>query len=146
MSHDFPCVPSRAWCVYIYTCRCVWEALWPGGRRLRYVSEARDGFGCNYTIEIFYMPPASHLSLLHPDDRDDDPMFYVESVCSSFLYNIPSFDVMSVSLRHLKVKGWDENGKETPYDLFIRNDESQFPELPALIAVRDSTIVKVREL
>ena len=102
---------------------------------------ARPGISSDATTRssIFYTPPASRLSLLHPDDRDDDPMFYMESVCSLFLYNIPSFNVISVSLRHLKVK---EDGKETLYDLFIRNDESLFPELPALIAVKDSTIVR----
>ena len=94
------------------------------------------------------MPPASRPSLLYSRDGDDDvyPMFYVESdesVCSSFLYNIPSFAVISVGLRHLKVKGRDADGKEITYDLFIRNDASLPPELPALITVKDTTIVKV---
>ena len=73
-------------------------------------------------------------------------MFYVEAMGSSFMYNIPSFDVISVSLCHLKVKGRDNDGKETPYYLFVRDDASEFPELPALIAVKDSTFVKVSYL
>ena len=77
---------------------------------------------------VFYTPPASRPSLLSSRYGDDDvyPVFYVESVCSSFLYNIPSFTVISVGLR--QVKGRDADGKETQYDLVIRNDESLPPE------------------
>ena len=72
------------------------------------------------------------------------PMFYMEAVCPPFLYNIPSFDVISVRLRQVKTVGRDKGGKKTGYDVFMRSDDSIIPQLPALLMVKDTTIVTVR--
>ena len=72
------------------------------------------------------------------------PEFLVEAACSPFLYTVPSFDVISVKLRQLKVLGRDSEGKETPYDIFIRSYNTTTPPLPALLFVKEATVVKVR--
>lgn len=38
-----------------------------------------------------------------------------------FRYNIPSFDLLAVELRQMKVKGYTSEGEEKHYDMFIRN-------------------------
>ena len=93
---------------------------------------------------VYYTPEASR-SIVYSREGDSDvnPVFLVEAICPPFLYNIPSFDVISVKLRQLKAVGCDEEGKETRYDIFVRCDDAVTPRLPALFMVKDMTIVKV---
>ena len=94
---------------------------------------------------VYYTPEASRCSVVYSREGDSDvnPVFLVEAICPPFLYNIPSFDVISVKLRQLKAVGCDEEGKETRYDIFVRCDDAVTPRLPALFMVKDMTIVKV---
>ena len=71
------------------------------------------------------------------------PEFVVEAVCPPFLFVVPSFDIISVKLGQLKVVGWDTDGKEMPYDIFIWNYDTTTPPLPALLLVKEITVVKV---
>ena len=84
----------------------------------------------------------------HEHEPGDDaeasyPEFLVEAVYSPFLYTIPSFDVISVKLRQLKVLGRDEEGCEAPYDVFIRNYDTVTPPLPSLLRTKEFAIIKV---
>ena len=53
-------------------------------------------------------------------EDDPDDVFDVVSVGPPFLYVIPSFDVLRVELRQLRIVG-DLDGVEKLYDLFARN-------------------------
>ena len=50
-----------------------------------------------------------------PDDE-----VLVLAVGLQFRYTIPSFDVLAVELRQIKVKGYTSEGEEKHYDIFIR--------------------------
>ena len=56
-------------------------------------------------------------------DKPDDEVL-VLSVGPPFRYDIPSFDLLAVELRQLKVKGYTSEGEEKHYDIFIRNFSS----------------------
>ena len=70
----------------------------------------------------------------------------VLSLTPPFFYVIPNFDVLQVELRHMRVKGYDSNGEEQVYDLFIRNDPSLCRPYPVCIVIKDGTLVKVSQL
>lgn len=72
------------------------------------------------------------------DDNEIDDMFWVLHVGPSFKYVIPSFDVLTVELRHIRVGG-DSNGAGQVYDIFIRgNDLSLMNKVyPALMTAKD---------
>ena len=75
-------------------------------------------------------------------DKPDDEVL-VLSVGPPFRYDIPSFDLLAVELRQLKVKGYTSEGEEKHYDIFIRN-LSFTCVYPVWMAIRDTTIVEVR--
>ena len=87
--------------------------------------------------------PTAYVPEIDENGQETYPDFLVEAACSPFLYVIPSFDVISVKLRQLKAIGRDADGKETPYDIFIRNYGETTPPLPAILIVKDLTVVKV---
>ena len=93
-------------------------------------------------FSVYYTPEASRCSVVYSREGDSDvnPVFLVEAICPPFLYNIPSFDVISLKLRPV---GCDEEGKETRYDIFVRCGDAVTPRLPALFMVKDMTIVQV---
>ena len=97
-------------------------------------------------FSVYYTPEASRPFVVYSREGESDmyPVFLVEAMCPPFLYNIPSFDVISVKLRQLKAVGCDKDGKETRYDLFMRCDDTVTPQLPALFMVNDTTVVRVR--
>ena len=68
----------------------------------------------------------------------------VLSVGPPFWYNIPSFDLLAVELRQMKVKGYTSEGEEKHCDIFIRNLHSFTCVYPVWMAIRDATIVDVR--
>ena len=74
-----------------------------------------------------------------PEDR-----VCVVSVGPPFQYVIPSFDVLQVEMRQLRVKGYTNEGEEKQYDFFIRSNPALCRPLPAWIIIKDCTFVKVR--
>ena len=68
----------------------------------------------------------------------------VLSVGSVFGYVIPSFNVLQVEMRQARVKGYNAEGDERQYDIFIRNDSSLCRVFPAWMVVKDLTFVEVR--
>jgi hypothetical protein len=75
---------------------------------------------------------------------DDDDQFWVLHVGPSFRYVIPSFDVLAVELRRIRVGG-DRNGAGQVYDIFIRgNDVSLTNKVyPALMTAKDYMNIEV---
>lgn len=75
-----------------------------------------------------------------PDDDEPDDRFWVLILGPSFRYTIPSFDVLAVELRKIRVGG---NSKGV-YDIFIRDDASLTKQTcPALMTVKDYMNIKV---
>lgn len=76
------------------------------------------------------------------DDRED--IFDVVSVGLVFKYIIPSFDVLTLDLRHMKIVGQHQiSGDEKRYNLLIRNDSSLLRSYPArmTVVVIEATVV-----
>ena len=57
---------------------------------------------------------------------DDEPADYVcvLSVEVPCRYVLPSFDILCVEMRQIRIKGYTAEGEEWTYDMFIRNDPS----------------------
>ena len=61
-----------------------------------------------------------------------------------FRYVIPSFDVIAIEMRQMKIKGYTTDGEERNYDIFIRNDPSLCRLYPVWMVIRDGTVIEVR--
>ena len=75
-------------------------------------------------------------------DQPDDHVL-VLSVGPPFSYIIPSFDVLKVEMRQMKVKFAGKGGDDETYDIFIRDDPSLCLEYPVEMVVKDSTVIQV---
>lgn len=72
-----------------------------------------------------------------------DDVVLVTSVRESFMYIIPSFDVI-VERRSVEIKGNSrKDGIEQCYHLFICNSLSLSTECPFTIIIKDVTVIKV---
>ena len=79
-----------------------------------------------------------------PDDNEPDDPFWVLTLGPSFRYVIPSFDVLAVELRQMRVGG-DSKGAGQVYVIFIRADDvSLMKNYPALMRVKDYLNIEVR--
>ena len=68
------------------------------------------------------------------DDQDD--VFDVVSVSPPFKYVIPTFDVLTVELRHMTIIGQHiSSGDKARYDLLIRSDPSLTRSYPVRMTV-----------
>jgi hypothetical protein len=91
-----------------------------------------------------YPAPSSARPFYDPKSEDDvKDCFSVLGIGPPFPFVIPSFDVLSVELKPLRIHGATPQGEEHTYDGFIRNDPSLSHSLPAWMTVMDSTIVDV---
>ena len=93
---------------------------------------------------IFPAPVSSRLRDHSDDDQDDDEVCIL-TVGKPFRYTIPSFDVIAVELRQVRLKGYNSDGDELTYDGFIRNDISLSRSYPTWMTVKDGTIIDVRK-
>ena len=66
-----------------------------------------------------------------PDDNESDDRFWVLTLGPSFRYVIPSFDVLAVELRQMRVGG-DSKGVGQVYDIFIRADDVSLMKKPCI--------------
>ena len=72
-------------------------------------------------IKVHYVPKQYQPLQDSPGCSEEDNTVTVTSVGESFIYVLPSFDVLGVELRHVAVKGYARRtGEEQCYDLFIR--------------------------
>ena len=95
-------------------------------------------------IKVHYVPKQYRPLQDSPGCSEEDDTVTVTSVGESFIYVIPSFDVLGVELRHAAVKGYARRtGEEQCYDLFIREDSSLLQEYPSAMTIKDVTIIKV---
>lgn len=77
------------------------------------------------------------------EDTGKNDCLCILSVGSRFLYVIPGFDVLAVSLRVMRVQGYDAEGKLRVCDVFVRDDPSLDRIYPAAMEVTDQTCVDV---
>ena len=89
---------------------------------------------------------ASKSSRPHYDPSTDEPddCVCVLSVGMPFRYVIPSFDVIAIEMRQLRMKGYTPEGEERNYDIFIRNDPSLCRQYPVWMVIKDGTVIEVR--
>ena len=80
-----------------------------------------------------------------PESDEPDDMFWVLNMGAPFKYVIPSFDVLAVELRQMRVGG-DRNGVGQVYDVFIRGNDVSLTSknYPALMLVKDYINIEVR--
>ena len=77
-------------------------------------------------------------------EDDPDDIFNVVSVGPPFQYVIPSFDVLAVELRQMRIVGRHQvTGVEKQYDLFVRNEASLCRSYPARMTVKDVLLIQV---
>ena len=96
-------------------------------------------------IEVYYAPKAWRPCQDDPAfaNSEDDEVI-VLSAGEAFMYVIPSFDVLALPLRHLKIKGFSrQDGKELVLDVFVRNCLSLDRVYPSKMIIKDVTIIKV---
>ena len=96
----------------------------------------RDGYSHDGSSSIESYSPRSKM----PDNKPQGLLDAI-GVGSAYCYQIPSFSVITVELRNVRVSFWDDEEKRTGiYDLFMREDPSvrkRFPDggwslLPAI--------------
>ena len=76
-------------------------------------------------------------------DEEDDEV-WVDSVGDPFMYVIPSFDVLAVELRLIRISGYSRiDGEEKHFDLFIKNHGSLCRPYPSLMTIKDYTLIEV---
>ena len=95
-------------------------------------------------IEVYYVPKDKRPCPDDPTGSEKDDEVVVDSAGETFMYVIPSFDVLGLPLRHLKIRGFSRDGKEMFYDTFVRNCPSLDRLYPATMIIKDVTIIKVR--
>ena len=71
--------------------------------------------------------------------------FCVLSLGKPFKYVIPSFDVLCVELRLIRVEGVNDDGQNQIYDIFIRNDPDLNRVYPTWMSAMDVCIVEKSE-
>ena len=64
------------------------------------------------------------------------------SVGSPFRYTIPGFELIAVELRQMWIKGYDRDGIEPTYDVFVWN-EPLCRSYPTWMTVKDFTVMEV---
>ena len=95
--------------------------------------------------EVVSVTPMSSRPWYHQGAEDEqEDCVCVLSIGPPFKYVIPSFDVLQIQLRQLKIMGYDSKGDDKYYDFFIRHSPSLSHEYPAWMIIKDATIVKVR--
>ena len=89
-------------------------------------------------------PLQSRPSYVRGMEDDPEDIFDVVNVGPVFKYVIPSFNVLALDLRRMKIVGKHRiSGDEKRYDLFIRNDSSLLRSYPARMTVKDLVVIGV---
>ena len=91
-----------------------------------------------------YFAPKSLRPRYDPSDDEPDDCVCVLSVGPPFRYVIPSFDIIAIDMRQIRIKGYPAEGEERNYDIFIRNDPSLCRPYPVWMVIRDGIVIEVR--
>lgn len=80
-----------------------------------------------------------------PVESVDSPAeFCVLKFCKKYRYTIPSFSVITVSLRHVVVQGNNDDGELKVADIFFRDDDHLLEaQLPQCVRIHDACFVEV---
>ena len=101
----------------------------------------------NMALATAYFTPKTSRPQYDPyADNEPHDCVCVLSVGEPFRYVIPSFDVIAIEMRQLKVKGYTAEGEERNYDLFIRNDPSLCRPYHVWMVIKDGTVIEVRTI
>ena len=87
--------------------------------------------------------PASARPFYHPDDNEPQDCVCVLTIGPIFCYVVPSFQVLQVEIRQIRVKGFTKEREEKVYDFVIRNDTSLNRPYPCWMVIKDAAFVKV---
>ena len=90
------------------------------------------------------MAPASSRPRDHSDGDKDNDEVCILTLGEPFRYTIPSFDVIAIELRQLRMEGYNTDAEELTFDAFIRNDPSLNHSYPAWMTITDGTAIDVR--
>jgi len=93
---------------------------------------------------VYFAPKRFRYSEAGIQLSENDHCVSVLSVGEKFVFVLPGFDVLSVELRHIWIKGTAKIGRpEETYDLFVRNDFDLSRRYPCEMILKEVTIVKV---
>ena len=97
------------------------------------------------TACVFHVPKNTRQLYDEDADQQPDDVVQVLSLGSPFRYNIPSFDLLAVEMRQLKVKGYTTENIEKHYDIFVCNHSASDLErvYPAWMIIKDATVIQV---
>ena len=96
----------------------------------------------NFLSSVSIAPLSTRPFYVPGMENDPEDMFDVISVGPPFQYVVPSFEVLAVEIRQIKITG-QQLGVIKNYDLFIRNDSSICRAYPARMAVKDVVVIEV---
>jgi len=96
------------------------------------------------TAAAYFAPKSSRPQYDPSSDDEPDDCVCVLSVGMPFRYVIPSFDIIAIEMRQMKIEGYTTDGEERNYDIFIRNDPSLCRLYPVWMVIRDGTVIEVR--
>ena len=93
---------------------------------------------------VYFAPKEFRYSSTGSELAENDHCVSVLAVGEKILYVLPGFDVLSIELRHILIKGTPRIGRpEETYDLFVRNDFDLSRSYPCEMILKEVTIVKV---
>ena len=97
------------------------------------------------TLSCVSFAPLQSRPFYSPEDAGNSPnMILVEHFGPSISYVIPTFDVLSVSIRPMVVKA-RVGSEEENFDMFVRADPSlDAAMLPNMMIVKDHILIRVR--
>ena len=99
----------------------------------------------NSLTSVSVAPLRTRPSYVQGMEDDPEDCFDVVSIGPPFSYVIPSFEVLAVELRQMKILG-QLDGVEKHHDLFIRNEASLCRSYPARMTVKDVVVIEVRSV
>ena len=91
-----------------------------------------------------HLPVTARPSFVPGTENNPGDLIDVLTLGTPFYYMIPSFDVLRVELRQMKV-AVIQGGVDTTLDLFVRNDPALCRSYPAKMTIKDFLVVDVRE-
>lgn len=94
---------------------------------------------------VSFAPKSMRPEFDHSVDDEPADCVCILSVGVPFRYVIPSFDVLCVEMRQMRIKGYTAEGEERTYDMFIRNDPSLCRPYPAWMTILDATSIEESE-
>lgn len=85
---------------------------------------------------VSVVPLSARFSTDDDTGCDSDDCACVQKLGPVLNYIIPSFPVLQVAVRRMRVKGVNQKGEELEYDFFIRDDSSLYRGYPAWMTVK----------